>query len=107
LAETAAEFDFMVQLRADGNAMPVEDPTVEWDERAAPFVPVARITIPQQDFDTQERREFAENLSFTPWHGLDAHRPLGGINRVRRTVYETISRLRHELNGVQRAEPAA
>lgn len=34
-----------------------------------------------------------------------AHRPLGGINRVRRTVDETISRLRHDLNGTPRGEP--
>ena len=28
-------------------------------------------------------------------------------NRLRLTVYETISRLRHDLNGTPRAEPAA
>lgn len=100
-----AEFDFCVQLQADPKAMPVEDPTVQWSEAASPFVPVARLTIPRQGFDTPERREFGENLSFTPWHGLDAHRPLGGINRVRRTVYETISRVRHEINGTARIEP--
>jgi len=34
------------------------------------------------------------------------HQPLGGINRVRKSVYDTISRVRHELNGVERHEPA-
>jgi len=106
LAAAGAEFDFQVQMRTDPAATPIEDPTVEWMEAQAPFVPVARIVIPLQAFDQPDRRAFGENLSFTPWHGLDAHRPLGGINRVRRTVYETISCLRHELNGVPRREPA-
>jgi prostaglandin-endoperoxide synthase 2 len=87
--------------------MPVEDPTIEWREQDAPFVPVARLTIPRQGFDTPERRAFGTNLSFTPWHGLDAHRPLGGINRVRRVVYETISRVRHEINGTVSVEPTS
>ncbi len=100
-----AAFDLCVQLRTRPEAMPIEDPTIVWRETDSPFIPVARITIPQQSFDTPDRIAFGENLSFTPWHGLDAHRPLGGINRARRTVYETISRLRHELNKAPRVEP--
>jgi Catalase len=96
LAKTSASFDFMVQLRAEAGSMPIEDPTIIWNEDAAPFVPVASITIPPQSFDSPEQLEFCTNLSFTPWHCIDAHRPLGGINRVRRTVYETVSRLRHD-----------
>ena len=105
LGQAEAGFDFCVQVRSRPEAMPIEDPTIEWRESDAPFVPVARITIPRQTFDTPERAAFGENLSFTPWHGLDAHRPLGGINRVRRTVYEAISSLRHALNDVPRIEP--
>jgi catalase len=105
LAKTGASFDFMVQLRSQPDAMPIEDPTIIWDEAAAPFVPVASITIPPQDFDSPEQHAFCENLSFTPGHCVGAHRPLGGINRVRQVVYEHISRLRHELNGVTRSEP--
>jgi hypothetical protein len=52
---------------------------------------VATIRIPAQDFTTEAMKDFAENLSCTPWHSLPEHRPLGGINRVRRTVYETLS----------------
>jgi hypothetical protein len=105
LAEREAAFDFMVQSRTRPETMPVEDPTVEWDETAAPFVPVARITIPPQVFDSLEQIKFCENLSFTPWHCVDAHRPLGGLNRLRRVVYEAISRLRHDLNQAPRKEP--
>ncbi|HEY2068564.1 MAG TPA: catalase family protein [Rhizomicrobium sp.] len=102
-----AQFDFCVQLRTNPDRMPVEDPVVEWLETESPFIPIARITIPKQVFDTPEQNTFGENLSYTPWHGLDAHRPLGGINRVRRTVYETISRLRHTLNHAPRVEPTS
>jgi len=105
LAGAGAAFDFMLQPRTRAKAMPIEDPTVVWDEAAAPFIPVAHITIPRQSFDSAEQRAFCENLSFTPWHCLDAHQPLGGINRVRRTVYDEISRLRHALNEAPRLEP--
>jgi hypothetical protein len=97
-----ARFDFFVQVQTDAVAMPVEDPTVEW---GAPFRKVATIRIPAQEFDTPERKSFGENLSFTPWHGLPAHRPLGGINRARKAIYRAISKQRHELNGVPRREP--
>jgi hypothetical protein len=68
---------------------------------------VATITIPRQQFATTERDEFGENLSFTPWHALPQHRPLGAVNRIRRVVYQTISKLRHDMNGVQQREPSA
>lgn len=107
LGEEDAAFELCVQLQTDPAAMPVEDPTIVWSEQLSPFVPVATLVIPRQTFATPERYAFGENLSFTPWHGLDAHRPLGGINRDRRHVYETISTLRHRRNGVVRAEPVA
>ena len=105
LSRADVSFDFMVQLRSDPASMPIEDPTIAWDEAAAPFLPLARITIPPQSFDTTDQQAFCENLSFTPWHCVDAHRPLGGINRVRRIVYEHISSLRHALNNAPRREP--
>ena len=100
-----AAFDFMIQLRTRPGAMPIEDARIAWSETDAPFTPVARIEIPRQAVTPPDQDEFGEALSFTPWHGLDAHRPLGGISRARRTVYEAVSRLRHELNGEARQEP--
>jgi hypothetical protein len=97
-----ARFDFAVQVQTDPATMPVEDPTVDW---GAPFQKVATIRIPPQIFDTPEQQAFCENLSFTPWHSLPEHRPLGGINRARKAIYRAISKQRHELNGVPRREP--
>jgi hypothetical protein len=79
--------------------MPVEDPTVRWKESQSPFVPVADIHIPSQEFDTPARNAFCENLSFNPWHAIEDHRPLGGLNRIRKAVYEEIAVYRHAMNG--------
>jgi catalase len=98
-------FDFLVQPQVAGKNMPVEDPTVEWREKDSPFVKVARIVIPRQAFDSPEQNAFCEDLSFTPWHALPEHRPVGGANRMRKAVYQEISRYRHAKNGKPRAEP--
>jgi hypothetical protein len=84
-------FEFQVQVRdADSLVIDtdIEDACVPWDETKFPFVTVATITIPPQDFDSPEQREQCEHLVFSPWHGLVEHQPLGGINRLRRAVYE-------------------
>jgi Catalase len=98
-------FTFAVQPQTDLATMPVEDPTIVWDEIKAPFIEVATIRIPKQQFNSEAQQTFCENLSYTPWHALAEHRPVGGINRVRKTVYEGISLLRHKLNKAPRVEP--
>lgn len=106
---TAGEgcFELMVQFQSNDHDMPVENPMKEWSEQASPFRKVAEIRIPAQSFRGPDQMNFCENLSFTPWHALPVHRPLGGINRLRKTVYETISRLRHKLNDATSREPTA
>lgn len=105
LAEKDACFAFAVQPQTEPNTQPIEDPTVLWDETKAPFVDVAFIRIPRQRFDSAAQQKFCEDLSFTPWHSLPTHEPVGGINRLRKSVYEAISGLRHRLNQAPRAEP--
>jgi hypothetical protein len=106
LQDGDACMEFLVQPRTS-RAMDVEDSRREWKEAQAPFYPVATIRIPRQGFDTAEQNEFCENLSFTPWHALPEHRPLGVTNRLRKVVYERISRARHEINHAKRQEPSA
>jgi hypothetical protein len=97
------QFDFEIQR---GTAsMSVENSRKEWDEAVASFAKVATITIPEQDFTKYDK--FGEDLSFTPWHALPQHRPLGAVNRVRRVVYEAVSTKRHELNASPRHEPSS
>ncbi len=105
LARSEASFDFLVQVQNDPLTMPVEDPTIAWDEVKSPPIKVATLRIPPQQFDTPAVRAFDENLSFTPWHALGTHRPLGGVNRCRRKVYDAISAERHLANYAPRREP--
>ena len=107
LSQGEATFDFTVQLQTNADDMPIEDPGKEWKESESPFRKVATIRILQQEFDSEAQRVFGENLSFTPWHSLPAHRPLGGINRARKIVYDAISSFRHEYNKVPRREPTS
>jgi hypothetical protein len=104
---SSACFQFLVQRRSDPATMSVEDSRIPWDQERSKFVPVATVTIPVQEFSSDEQRRYCEDLSFTPWHSLPAHRPLGNINRTRKTVYETVSAFRHESNRVERREPEA
>lgn len=105
LRSREACFEFLVQPQTDARAMPIEDPTVEWSEAKSPFVKVATLRIPAQTFDTTEQNAACENLTYTPWHSLEAHRPLGGINRARKAVYRAITVLRHGRNGAEVTEP--
>jgi hypothetical protein len=105
LASSEVNFDFMAQLQTDAVAMPIEDPTREWDAQVSPWRKLATLRLPQQRPDTPELMEFCEHLSFNPWRCLPDHRPLGGINRARRAIYDAISRRRHELNRVPVTEP--
>lgn len=106
LSQYEAQFQFMVQLQTDSKTMPIEDPRVEWDEAKSPFIELAQINIPMQNFTSLEQETLCENLSFTPWHHVPEHRPLGGINRIRKVVYDAISKLRHKLNNVEEVEPS-
>jgi len=106
LKQKDACFNFYVQLnKGNFETMPIEDATKLWDAKTSPYIQVAQINIPKQEFESKEQMQFCEDLSFTPWHSLPEHKPLGATNRVRKTVYETISNYRHTQNGVQRKEP--
>jgi hypothetical protein len=100
LNDAPAEFVFGIQLQTNPRSMPIEDASACWDELISPFVPVATLRIPMQDFDTPEQNIRGENMRFSPWHGLLVHRPLGSINRARRVVYHGISELRRRVNGL-------
>ena len=98
-------FDLFMQPQVQGKNMPVENPTIEWSESDSPFTRVARLEIGQQDITPQLNNGFCENLSFTPWHALPEHEPVGGLNRVRKSVYQAIARYRRCSNGMAFGEP--
>jgi catalase len=65
----------------------IEDATREWDK--IPFLNVAKITIhtPQAVDLADPTQQDCKSQAFNPWHSLAEHKPLGGINRLRRPVY--------------------
>jgi hypothetical protein len=105
LNEEDVEFEFMVQLQRDAHRQPIEDASIEWKESESPFIPVARIFIPKQKFDSQAQLAFADVLSVNPWHCLPEHRPLGSINRNRKAMYYEMAKLRQQINRVKHYEP--
>jgi hypothetical protein len=102
----AADYELHAQLCTDLGTMPIEDATAKWPESRSKYVPVAKLAYPIQNPYTDERREFGDEvLSFNSWRGLDAHRPLGPINRMKLRVYDASSRFRHEKNQAPSFEP--
>ena len=96
LAKGAACFDFAVQFQGDPDAMPIEDASVTWDEAESPYLPVATLRIEDQEFMSDRALLACEQQTFNPWQSLPEHRPLGGINRVRRAVYSEAAGFRLE-----------
>lgn len=103
-------YTILVQLKQN-DSMSVEDSRDEWN---SPWVPIATLTMDKgvQNLaptpDTTDSRNIAcDTLSFSPWHSLPEHKPLGAMNRLRKVIYEQISKLRHDMNKEVRREPAA
>jgi len=105
LAIDSACMQLAVQVQKPTAPMPIEDATVLWKESDSPFIPVANIIMKKQKVDTPEQQQFCEELSFSPWNALAAHKPVGALNRARRIVYKASSNYRHKMNGTK--EPTA
>jgi hypothetical protein len=107
-ATQAGEWEVRVQFCTDLTAMPVEDASAVWSEDLSPFLPVARIVVPPQPAWNESRAAAIDDgLSFSPWHGIAAHRPIGSIMRVRREIYNTMAEIRARQNGRLIEEPCS
>jgi hypothetical protein len=87
LQSRALSWTLRAQLFVDERATPIEDASVVW---SAPWVDLATLTLPRQDPESARGREISElvnELSFDPWHAIEAHRPLGAIMRARGATY--------------------
>lgn len=106
LIEGGGTWELRVQLNTDLEAMPIEDATKQWDEEQSPFRTVATLEVPAQiawEHGASDRLD--DRLSFNIWHGLAAHRPLGGINRARNDPYRKSAEFRGRFNGCPMHEP--
>ena len=101
-------FDLRVQLWANAETQPIEDASVEWPARDSQYRTVATIRLPRQDAYSADRQHyFDETMTFSPAHGLAAHRPLGSVMRARAQVYRAMSAFRHRENGVAERNPSS
>jgi hypothetical protein len=88
-ASNAATYTFRVQFTSNLSTHPVEDASIPWEEVMAPWHGIATVTFPSQESISDERRIWWEDkIALSPWVGVVEHRPLGGINRLRKRVYE-------------------
>lgn len=76
-----------VQFQTDPDRTPIEDASKVWEEEDSPLVPVGKVVMPPQVIDP-EKTPACDQLSFSPWHSIPAHKPMGHINRARRYVYD-------------------
>ncbi|MCJ2135993.1 catalase family protein [Methylobacterium sp. J-026] len=108
MAGIAGTWEFRVQLCRDLERQPVEDPTVEWKQDEAPFQRVGLIRVePQDSWDPSRVQAVDEEMRFSVWTGLAAHRPLGNINRARNAPYQHSAAFRQRFNGCPIHEPGA
>jgi hypothetical protein len=99
-------WEVRAQLCTDLEHMPIENAAVVWSEEVSPYQRIARITVkPQLAWSEARSSAVDDGMLFSPWHGLAAHRPLGGIMRVRKAVYEEAKKFRAERNGRVIQEP--
>jgi len=108
LTEQGGVWELRVQLNTDLDKMPIEDASAEWDEDESPYRTVARLTVePQAAWVHGDSERLEDRLSYSVWHGLAAHQPLGSVNRARKDTYEFSSDYRGRFNGCPIHEPGA
>lgn len=106
-AGQGAEYTLSVQLCTDLHQMPVEDAAIAWPEDLSPQRAIATLRFAPQATANPARQVYGDDvLSFNPWNGVCAHRPLGGIMRIRRAAYERSTAFRHAMNAQPRIEPS-
>ncbi len=104
----SAEWELRLQLCTDIEKMPIEDASKQWPEELSPYLAVARIKVPTQPtWQGDQSVKLEDGLSFSPWHGLAAHRPLGSVNRARRIAYHSSAQFRTSKNGCPFHEPSS
>jgi hypothetical protein len=91
-----ARFDFYIQVKENPTLADLDDSTTEW--RDIPEYKVATLEIPPQQFYSETEPAFGEDFSFTPWHCLSEHEPLGSMNAIRQRVYSLAAQRRNTLN---------
>lgn len=105
LKSNNATFDFLIQFFKDELNTPLENAGIEWKEDVSPFIKVAEINIPIQDFKTKDREVLQMQMAFDPSNVPNVHEPVGGLNRARKAIYYVLSQFRSERDGIELTTP--
>jgi len=92
--------ELQLQFFVDERRTPIEDASVNWTEDVAPYLTVARLSVPQQPLHDAQAAALAQEVEqavFDPWDALAAHRPLGEVMRARKVVYFASEKTRGAL----------
>ena len=104
--KNTAEWNLCVQLCTDIEKMPIEDSSIVWPENLSPYIPVARLRAkPQIAWSPHRSIIIDDGMRFSPWNGIEAHRPLGSLMRLRKKAYEMSSNFRNDNNQEKIKEP--
>ena len=106
LAAGRVRFELCVQRFVDVRSTPIEDTSIEWSELVSKPQPIAVLTItspPGGSADQDRARAAVDALAFNPWNTTDNFRPLGNLNRARKSAYDASAAHRHAL--VWRSDP--
>jgi hypothetical protein len=90
LSRGALSWELQLQFFVDEAITPIEDATVDWPEREAPYVTVAKLQVTPQDLDGEVAKRLLAEIeqgTFDPWEALAEHRPLGQVMRARKGAY--------------------
>jgi hypothetical protein len=105
-AKQGGVWEVRIQLCTDLETMPVEDSSKPWPEDQSAYAAVGRITVKSQDAWSEANiRAIDDGTSFSPWHGITAHQPLGSIMRARQAAYKMSADFRGQRNGCPMHEP--
>lgn len=87
-------YDLQLQFFIDEESTPIENGFVEWSSE---FNTVAKVTIKKESLEIANSEKFKDEIemtSFSPWKGLEDHRPLGRVMRARKKVYYEAAKAR-------------
>jgi hypothetical protein len=105
-AADEAVWELRAQLCRDLDKQPVEDASVVWSPELSPHLAIARLTVPKQRSWSELRATVMDDgTAFSPWHGIQDHRPLGSVMRARKAAYEASAKFRAQHNACPMSEP--
>ncbi|KAM3459021.1 hypothetical protein MY3296_000168 [Beauveria thailandica] len=98
-------WNYQLQFYVNDSGTPIEDATKPWDENESPFITVANLDIPEQENSLSFRNDIHAS-PFYLWDTVEAHRPLGEVNRARRVVMRASVRTRRAYaDGDEKSSP--